>query len=112
MAESRPLSTQELILGLAGLILIPTAVGNFVFIKEEATISVQSCDTIQGRRGDTDRIITADGEELQIWPEFLGGPDRSRALERLCRSGSAQVTIRGARLEALPFIQRVIFEVD
>lgn len=104
-------SLQEKIYGALGVLIIPPVVGSFVFLKEEATISVRDCETLQGRRGSSERIITEAGEELQLWPQFLGGPKTDEALEKLCGEGRADVTIRGARIKALPFWQRVIFAV-
>lgn len=103
---------QETLYGVIGLLIIPPTVGSFLFLKEETTITVQSCETVHGRRGDSERIVTADGERLQIWPEWLGGPARDEALGKLCAAGGARVTIRGARIKQLPFWQRVIFKVE
>jgi len=104
--------TQETIYGVIGLILIPPVVGSFVLLKEETTIAVEQCETVRGRRGTSERIVTEDGEKLQIWPSWLGGPDPERAMRKLCEESGARVTIRGARITGLPFWQRVIFEVE
>lgn len=104
--------TQETIYAAIGLIVLPPVIGSFAFLKDEKEISVVSCDTYQGRRGDTERIITSDGETLQLWPQFLGGPNHERAMTALCSAQQAKVTIRGARFESLPFWQRVIFGVE
>ncbi|MGI9420724.1 MAG: hypothetical protein ACR2RA_23115 [Geminicoccaceae bacterium] len=106
---NKPLET---LLGIVGLIVIPPAIGSFVFFKEDVTISVQHCETAQGRRGmEADNVYTTDGEKLEIAPAWLGGPKRDVAWELLCPKGRARVIIRGPQLEALPFLHRMIFDV-
>lgn len=105
-------SRYETILGLIGLVVIPPTVGSFVFFKEEATIYVERCAFPQGRRGDAFNVYTDKGERLEVAPKFIGGPDRETAKKRLCPNQRANVSIRGVRIEALPFWHRMIFRVD
>ena len=101
----------ETALGIVGLLVIPPVVGTFVFSKEETTIQVDSCETHHGRRGSSDNVYTKEGERLEIAPSWLGGPDPSQAWNKLCLNKSARVTIRGVRMEQLPFLHRMIFDV-
>ena len=105
-------SRYEMILGIIGLVVIPPTVGSFVFFKEETAIYVKSCDTHQGRRGSSLNVYTDDGERLEVAPPFLGGPDMETARRRLCPSQRANVSIRGVKIEALPFWHRMIFKVE
>lgn len=102
----------ETALGIVGLLVIPPVVGSFVVLKEETMINVQACETTHGRRGmEADNVYTAAGEKLEIAPAWLGGPARDEAWRQLYPQGRAKVVIRGARLEQLPFLHRMIFEV-
>ena len=101
----------ETTLGIVGLIVIPPVVGSFIFIKEETTIQVQSCETVQGRRTSADNVYTIDGEKLEIAPSWIGGPDGDEAWQKLCPNRRATVIIRGPRIEQLPFWHRMIFDV-
>ena len=101
----------ESVLGIVGLLVIPPVVGSFVFLKEETTIQVASCKTHQGRRTSADNVYTKDGERLEIAPSWIGGPDADEAWEKLCPNNRALVTIRGARIDVLPFWHRMIFDV-
>ncbi|MGI9494083.1 MAG: hypothetical protein ACR2QF_16965 [Geminicoccaceae bacterium] len=102
----------ETTLGVVGLIVIPPVVGSFALVKEDTTISVQTCETVHGRRGSADNVYTVDGEKLEIAPSWIGGPDSDYAWKRLCPDQRAQVTIRGVRVEQLPFWHRMIFDVE
>ena len=101
----------ETTLGIVGLIVIPPVVGSFLFIKEETTIQVQSCKTVQGRRTSADNVYTTEGEKLEIAPSWIGGPDGDEAWRKLCPNRRATVTIRGVQIEQLPFWHRMIFDV-
>ena len=105
---SRPLET---LLGIVGLLVIPPVVGTFLFVSEETTINVASCESVQGRRTTAENVYTVAGEKLEIAPSWIGGPDAEQAWSRLCPRGSAQVTIRGITIEQLPFWHRMIFDV-
>ncbi len=105
---NRPMET---VFGIIGLLVIPPVVGSFVFFKEETTIEVDYCETVQGRRTAAENVYTKAGEKLEIAPSWIGGPDAANAWTLLCPNRTARVTIRGPRIEALPFLHRMIFEV-
>ena len=98
--------------GVLGLVIIPPTVLSFVVLKEEKMIQVQSCEVLQGRRTNAENVYTVDGEKLEIAPSWIGGPDGNDAWEKLCPNRSARVTLRGARIEQLPFWHRMIFAVE
>ena len=102
----------ETALGIVGLLVLPPVVGSFVFVKEDTTISVESCETVRGRRGSADNVYTIEGEKLEIAPSWIGGPDGDYAWGRLCPDRRAEVTIRGVRIDHLPFWHRMIFRVE
>ena len=101
----------ETVFGVVGLLVIPPLVGSFVFSKEETIIQVDTCKTHHGRRGSSENVYTKDGERLEIAPSWLGGPDPNEAWNKLCPNQRARVTIRGVRIEQLPFLHRMIFDV-
>jgi hypothetical protein len=101
----------ETVLGIVGLLVIPPVVGSFVFLKEETTIQVESCKVVHGRRGSAENVYTDSGERLEIAPTWLGGPDEEEAHRKLCPARRADVVIRGARIDGLPFLHRMIFGV-
>ena len=101
----------ETALGIIGLIVIPPVVGSFIFIKEDTTIQVKSCETVRGRSTDADNVYTVQGEKLEIAPSWIGGPNGDEAWRKLCPNKRATATIRGVRIEQLPFWHRMIFDV-
>ena len=103
--------SMETVLGIVGLLVIPPIVGSFVLLKEETTIAVASCKVTQGRRAGAENVYTESGERLEIAPSWLGGPDAVLAHEKLCPNKRADVVIRGARIDGLPFLHRMIFGV-